>query len=308
MPKNPYNLTPSTLKGQGVVLTGDVIFVDSATGGASGDGSSLRPFSTIENALNKSGLSSGDTIYVAQGHTETLSTATALNLDTAGVSIIGLGFGSQRPVITLDTATTTTIPVTAANVLVRNIIFSANYADIVAVFTSVAAKNFTLDNCYFKATAANMNFLNILDTGTTTADMDGLTVTNCKWIEPDLATLGMIKCDGTFADWNISRNQLHLGVNDNKASLIAIATGKILTNLMCADNLCYRLQTHTATGALFISTDGTTNSGFFLRNYGQTADAAGDILITANSGLANFDSKMAGVATASAYLNPVVDS
>ena len=308
MPKNPYNFTPSTLKGQLPVAYGDVIFVDSATGNSSGDGSSLRPFNTIENALNKSGVSAGDIIVVMEGHAETISSATALNADIAGVQVIGQGFGSRRPTITLDTATTTTIPVTVANFAFKNIIFTANFADIVSVFTITTANNFTLENCYFKATATNMNFLNIVDTNATTNDASGLTIRNCKWIEPDLATLSLVKVDGSNADIVIADNFVQLGVNNNVAALMTVATGKVVTNLQMTGNRVFRLNTDTATGAILFSTDGSTNSGIVANNFAQHADTAGELLITASSGLGTFNNYASGVAGASGYILPAVDS
>lgn len=308
MPKNTYNFTPTTLKGSLPEVQGDVIFVDSATGSSSGDGSSLRPFNTIENAMNKSGVSAGDTIVVMEGHAETVSSATALNLDIAGVTIIGRGFGSRRPTITLDTATTATIPVTAANITIKNIVFTANFADIVSFFTLTAAANFRLEDCYFKATATNMNCKYVVDTNTTDNSADGLTIKNCKWIEPDLATESMVKMDATLADVVIDGNFVQLGVGNNKPALVNIATGKIVTNLQMVNNRVFRLNTDTATGAILLHTDGSTLSGIVANNFAQHADTAAELLITASSGLGTFNNYASGVAGASGYILPAVDS
>lgn len=267
-----------------------------------------RFFSTIDDAINACTAAAGDRIFVCPGHTETISNATTINLDVASVTIEGLGIGNNRPVITLDTAITTTIPVTAANVRIKNMIFSANFDDITAVFTTVAAKMFTLEDCYFKSTAVNKNFLNIIDTGTVTADMDGLTVINCKWIEPDLATLSLVKLDGTNADVTISNNFVQLGVNNNKSALMMIATGKIVTNLMMNANRVFRLNTDTATGGILLHTDGSTLSGIVSNNFAQHADVAAEILITASCGLGVFNNYASGVAGASGYILPAVDS
>jgi hypothetical protein len=198
--------------------------------------------------------------------------------------------------------------VTAANFTWKNCIFTANFADITAVFTTVAAKNFALDGCYIKATATNMNFLNVIDTGTVTADMDGLYIDGCKWIEPDLATLSFVKMDGTNGDVTFTNNYCVLGVNNNTASFFTIATGKIITGLNMGWNNLYRLNTDTATGGVMIVTDGSTNTGVIYGNYVQTADTAGEIMVTATSGFGFFDNKESGVAGASGYLLPAADS
>ncbi len=295
---------------------GEVFYVNNssvlAKNGVSGSdgnpGTYQKPFETLDGAIGYCKAGRGDIIFVMPGHAETLSTATALNLDVAGVAIVGLGAGTSRPTFTLDTATTTTIPVSAANISVKNCIFTANFADIVSVFTLAAAKDFCLDGNYIKATATNMNFLNVVDTNATTADADGLTLINNVWVEPDTATLGLVKMDGTNARVNVSKNKLTLGVKNNTASLIAIATGKVITDSLIDDNNVYRLNTDTATGGILITTDGSTNTGMVSRNFVQHADTAAEILVTASSGFGFFDNKASGVAGASGYLLPAADS
>jgi hypothetical protein len=278
-------------------------------GGSDGNrGTFESPFATLDYAVGQCTANRGDIIFVKPGHAETISTATALALDVAGIAIVGLGAGSLRPTFTLDTATTATIAVSAANISVQNCIFTANFADIVSVFTTTTAKYFALERCYIKATATNMNFLNVVDTNTTTADTDGLYINGCKWIEPDLATLGFVKMDGTNGDVTFTNNYLNLGVNNNVASCIAIATGKVVTSLRFTDNDLYRLNTDTATGGVLITTDGSTNTGIVASNRVQTADTAGEVLVTASSGLGFFENRESGVAGSTGYVLPAVDS
>lgn len=290
------------------VYNGTALQVGQRGGSDGNKGTFESPFATIDYAIGRCLAGRGDVIFVKPGHAETISAAGAIALDVAGVAIVGLGVGSSRPTITMDTAASTTISVTAANVTVKNVIITANFADITAAFTTVAAPNFALDGVYIKATATNMNFLNVIDTGTVTGDMDGLYIDGCKWIEPDLATLSFVKQDGTANDVTFTNNFLVLGVNNNKASAFTIATGKIITGLNMAFNSVYRLNTDTATGGVLIVTDGSTNTGMISLNYVQTADTAGEVLVTASSGFGFFDNKESGVAGASGYLLPVADS
>jgi hypothetical protein len=97
-------------------------------------------------------------------------------------------------------------------------------------------------------------------------------------------------------------------VNNNTASFFTIATGKIITGLNMGWNNLYRLNTDTATGGVMIVTDGSTNTGVIYGNYVQTADTAGEIMVTATSGFGFFDNKESGVAGASGYLLPAADS
>lgn len=307
-----------TLRGVPIIQThpGQVFFVGNGSarlqgqrGGSDGNnGTFLSPFGTLDYAVGRCTANRGDIIFILPGHAETISTATALALDVAGVAIIGLGSGSLRPTFTLDTATTATIGVSAANIAVKNCIFTANFADIVSVFTLTTAKYFTLEACYIKATATNMNFLYVVDTNATTADADGLAVVGNKWIEPDTATESMVKMDGTNADVVFDGNFLNLGVGNNKAAGITIATGKIVTSLMFTNNRVFRLNTDTATGGILIVTDGSTNSGFVAGNYIQTADTAGEVLVTASSGLGFFENRESGVQGATGYVLPTADS
>lgn len=270
----------------------------------------LHFFDDLEGCLNSGAVVAHrqDVILLAPGHAETVSGATSILLDIAGVTIIGLGEGSNRPTITFNTATTASIPVSAANITIKNVILTANFADIVAPFTLTTAKNFTLEGCYIKATAANVNFLYVVDTNTTTNDAEGLTLRGNKWIEPDTATLSMVKMDGDNDNVTIEGNFVSIGVNNNKAALMAIITGKSVFHSVIRKNYVYRLNTDTATGGILITTDQSDNSGIVSENFAQHADTAAEILVTASSGFGFFENRASGVAGATGYVLPAVDS
>jgi hypothetical protein len=97
-------------------------------------GTFLRPFATLQGAINYAQPGRGDIIFVGPGHAETISSATALSLNTSGVAIIGLGAGNLRPTFTLDTANTATISVTADNISIQNCRFVANFLNIAKLF------------------------------------------------------------------------------------------------------------------------------------------------------------------------------
>ncbi len=285
------------------------VLADGGIGGSNGnDGTYQKPFATLDYAIGRCTAGRGDIIFVMPNHAETISSATALNLDVAGVAIIGLGVGTSMPTFTFDTATTTTIPVSAANITVSNCRFLANFADIVAPFTLTTAKNFCLDKPYIGAVSANMNFLSVVDTDATTNNADGLYIDSPTWIEPDLATLSFVKCDGINDNWTIINPRMTLGVKNNTPSLIAIATGKYLTSLFVDGYYIYRLNTDSATGALLITTDSSSNTGLINHGVFQHADTAAEVLVTASSGFGFHDNRSSGVAGASTYLLPAADS
>src|SRR5882672_2768991 len=72
-------------------------------------GTFYRPFSTLSGALAQCLGGNGDIILVKPGHAETISTATALNVNQSDVAIIGLGGGTSRPSWTLDTVIGSTV-------------------------------------------------------------------------------------------------------------------------------------------------------------------------------------------------------
>lgn len=280
-----------------------------ATYGPDADGGS-RVFSSIASAVANANVvaSRGDVILVLPGHTETVSSATGLPLNKAGVTIVGLGKGTMRPTVTLNTATTATIAVSAADVTIENIVFSANFADIVSVFTLTTAKNFTLKNVRVQQTAVDMNFLYVVDTDATTSNADGLTLEGVTWISPDTATLSMVKYDGDNFGLKIKDCYAHLGLNNNKAALVAIITNKSAFGVDISGNKVYRLNTDTATGAILVSTNQADNSGIISNNFAQHADTAAELLVTATSGFGVFDNRASGVAGASGYLLPAADA
>lgn len=109
-------------------------------GADTNNGTYYRPFASLSGALaaiiaRGGSAGGGDIILVKPGHSETISSATALNLSVSDVAVIGLGTGSNRPLFTLDTANTATIVVTADNFGFQNCQFVANFLNIAAMFT-----------------------------------------------------------------------------------------------------------------------------------------------------------------------------
>lgn len=102
-------------------------------------GTFYRPFATLAGALAQCTPGAGDIVLVKPYHTETISTATAMNLSCSDVAIIGLGAGNARPTFTLDTLTTSTVNITGNNVSVQNCNFIANFLSIAAAFTFAQA-------------------------------------------------------------------------------------------------------------------------------------------------------------------------
>lgn len=245
---------------------------------------------------------------VKPGHTETISSATALLFDVAGVAVVGLGVGAMRPTLTFDTATTASIPVSAANILVQNFLFKANYAAIVAPFTVGAAKDFSLVGCEFRDNSSILNFKYMLDVGATSNAADGLGVYGSKFL--GLGTTSgtrMVNMAGTNDRFYFKNNRVRTKATSD-AGLMAIATGKVVTSAEVEFNDFDLTGASGTTTGILITTDGSTNSGLIANNTIQSLDATSEILVTASSGFRFYNNYYSGTADKSGYLLPAADA
>ena len=291
--------------GSPLLTTGKIFHVDSGADAADNDNAATnpsQPAATLDGAIGKCTASNGDVILIAPGHTETISAAAAITFDVAGVTVIGMGVGNSRPTITLDTATTTDINVTAADVQIHNVIFSMNYADIVEVF-DLSAAGFVVNKCRFVDTATNMNFVDLIKTTTTDNEADRLEFTNNVIMSPDTGNNGVIEINGDIAGLVFNNNYIRLGVANSEA-ILSVATGKDVNDCEVCYNHVYRLNT---AGDQLIDSDTTANSGIIAHNRLGHAATAGEVLIDAD-GVRQFDNLGTATDTASGYILPAIDS
>lgn len=249
---------------------GRTLFVDSGHGSAS-DGtdhgySPTLPFATIDYAIGRCRASRAETILVAPRHTETISAAAGIACDVAGITIRGIGWGATRPTITLDTADTTDVNISAANVTLDNLIFTANFADIVNCI-DVDADDFTIRNCHFKATATNMNFLVCIQDAAATAS-DRMTIENCTALAIDASNTHFVNFAGTGEGHIVRGNRL---IGD--WGTMAIGGAGVITYAEIVDNLIYNAAS-TSDGCVNLA---ATATGMVMRNLccGAAAQANG---------------------------------
>jgi hypothetical protein len=143
------------------VNNSSVLAKDGVGGSNGNDGTYRRPFSTIDYAVGQCTAGRGDIIMVMPGYTQTITLATEIVLDVAGIAIIGLGTGSLRPTITFGTNNTANIPITAANVSISNILFESAFLNVASAFTATGTStptDFTVENCEFRDTGAALGF------------------------------------------------------------------------------------------------------------------------------------------------------
>ena len=232
--------------------TGSRFFVSSGTGtdGAGYGRNPDAPVATIDYAVGLCTANKNDVILVMPGHAETVSAAAGLDLDVAGITIIGLGSGANTPTVTLDTATTADIDIDAANVTIENIHFVAGFADIAAAI-DVNADDFTLRNCRFSDSATNLNAKIWVQDGATTTS-DRITIEGCHAIAKDAANTHFVNFAGT-GDGHVVKDNILIGdwgtMCIGGAGVVTNATivGNMISNAASDNDSCINFAA-TATG------------------------------------------------------------
>jgi hypothetical protein len=242
--------------GQGLG-TGSVFYVDSGVA-AEGDGTSWTDArDTLDEAVNLCTANRGDYILVAQGHNEALDAASDVDIDVAGVTVIGMGIGSLKPTFDYDAATADMFVIGADNVTICNLRFRVStnttdnaidipdgidYATILGCdfgFAETAADEFddavqlndasnyaTIVGCYFDAgaQAAQSAILMSKDTkGTIIADNVFLGTYATAVIEGDTTASTNLLIDG---------NTFYTGGSADTFNLVAASTGIVSNNLV----------------------------------------------------------------------------
>lgn len=131
------------------------------------------PFATLSFAISKCRANCGDVIYLLPGHAENIGSAGAINVNVAGVTIIGVGRGSERATFTWSN-TAGTIVVSAADVTLSNFVTTVSVDEVVSMF-SVTASGATFDGVDFVEYASGQAIQWLLTSGAP----NYLTVKNC---------------------------------------------------------------------------------------------------------------------------------
>ncbi len=309
-----------TIKGVPLTVTnpGRVWWLSNATTLVKGDrngsdgnkGTYNSPFSTLQGAVTAiaadSGANRGDILIVKPGHAENIASSTACTVSVAGLAIIGLGTGSNRPTFTFTTAATATINISAANVSFTNCIFTANFLSVAAALTVASAKNFTVQACLFQDTAAATDFLQCIQSTGTANTADGLTVLDSVWNGTGVTSVTSMVL---IADANINvtmlRNRCTTLRTGDFPILVTVTTGAS-KNIELGDNIVISKQTASTLGVL--AGLGATSTGSVYRNYAGTLVTTADILFTTTVGVYPFENRVSGVVGATGFVIPAVDS
>jgi hypothetical protein len=248
---------PAQLAGQ-MLTPGDICFVDSTHTLASDNpssGTEAVPFATLDYAVGQCTASKNDVIVCCPGHTETITAAAGLALDVAGITIIGVGNGSNRPTINFTTATTADMDVDAANITMVNFLFTGGI-DALAGPIDINAADFTMLNCETKdvtgqgvdwiVTDANADRL-LIDgwvhrgaaaaggaTAISIVGGDGITIRNF-WIDGNFSTAAIENVTTAATNLSIYGERPSFIRTRNAAdvciTLVATATGNVGPNI-----------------------------------------------------------------------------
>jgi hypothetical protein len=294
------------------IVAGDVYFLDSGHSlaadtpkpwGISPD----KPYATLDYALSQMTASNDDILVIAGGHSETITGAGGITFDVAGVHIVGLGNYDQRPTFLMDGAATVSALVTAANVTIENLIFSAGHADVNYCF-HITGKGCHIKSCTFMENTTAENWVDVIHAGTADNDYDGLVIEDCDFEMEDAAAVTAIDLLKNSRNVKIIGNRILGDFDASPYAPIYSASTEIHKNILVQGNLIH--NQHDGNAAVGISIANTTSTGWIVGNHVGHQDAAGETPILAGAaGLYCGENYAAGVlGTASGYLYPAVDS
>jgi hypothetical protein len=154
--------------------TGTTYYVDSDASNAADTNSGrswARPLATISGAIAKCTANQGDTIILAESHSETYTdTGAKFVASVAGITIIGLGEGSDRATLTFSHVGATTT-ISAANVTIYNVLFVTG-VDQVVTYGTISGADCKLINCETRDATGK----DVIDAFTVTTTADRLNV------------------------------------------------------------------------------------------------------------------------------------
>lgn len=244
--------------------SGSVFWVNSETGtdGAGYGQNPDAPFATLDYAIGKCTASVGDVIYLLPGHAENLATATAVNCDVAGVTIIGLGEGDLLPTFT-TTAAAGSITIAAANVTIKNIRLVAGFATGTTKMITWAATGTgcTLDGVQFRDTSATSEALIHISVA---AAVTGVTIRNCSFIGAAGTMSNSIVFAGASTNTLIENCYFFVDSSDDVIDHLAAAS----VNLVVRNCTVINCDTDAAGYCLRYKSDGTgiAYNNFFAYN------------------------------------------
>ena len=261
---------------------GNVFFVDSGNSLAAdtvNEGTKRKPFATLDYAVGQCTANNGDFIYVAPGHAETIISADQIDADVAGISIIGIGNGTNKPTLTYTVAAGEFV-IGASNVWVENIRFVSSVTAVLkAIDIEDGVDYTTIRNCEFTVEAGTTDEFNAT---ITLADNNiGTTIEGCL-IDMELggAERGIHMDNATGADIRtvIKNNRIQ-----GDFSTGCIAGDTTLSNEILIQGNILQNGDGGGIGTVLAVVLLTGSTGIIADNYVMTNVASDDASITADA-------------------------
>ena len=192
------------------LFVGTAYFVDSRYGSDGNNGKSTgKPFATLNKAVGVCSANRGDVIYLMPLHYEDIgdtSTTGTIDLDVAGISVIGLGIGSNMPRFDFNDADSDFV-IGADDILVQNVNFEATVTIVkIGIQLEAGVTGTIIRNCKFSVeTTTTDEFL---------ISINLLAGCNNTIIEGCYMDMGLggaahgIKLVGASSDVRVSRNTI----------------------------------------------------------------------------------------------------
>ena len=272
-------------------------YVNSASNATSNSGDGSTPASAKTTLAAALALAlSGDRIFIAAGHTETIATAAGIALSQSGVTIIGLGNGSNRPTFTWS-ATASTWTIAGSNNIISNIRCTSSVDEMVVMF-QVTGSNVVLDRVdHFETTSAQTIAFATFATGT------DCVVQNCAHYQATAATATQIWITATSnTRFKLLNNIFMLALKDAAAG--AVFFGVTSTNILLQGNVV-KMTGGTTLVSAFLSLNTTT--GMVAYNV-IGAPVTANTTINDMPGCFSFQNLCTNALDTSGILDPIADT
>ena len=152
---NTLNLDIANSGGLYNVGTGKIFYVDSDSGSSAFTGQSIdRAKSTLNEAVDLCTSNRGDVIYIAQGYSATMGAAAdEVDIDAHGITIVGLGTGTLRPLFDYTGDVSAAFTIDADNITIINCVFNANILDVNdGIYIKAGSTDCAIIDCSFTVT------------------------------------------------------------------------------------------------------------------------------------------------------------
>ncbi len=188
-----------------------------------------RPFATLTHAIAACVANRGDTIILMPGHAENIAGAAGINVNIAGINIIGMGVDDARPKFTLITSAAASFDLNSASCSLQNIIILDN----VGATSCLNVKNGLapqIIGCYIRDGSSSFTTAITVNGGGANR-VDKFVIQECE-IYSAGATNGILLSE-VEAQGKIFNNKI---LGSYSQSGIHNPTAKVLTNIRIDDN------------------------------------------------------------------------